>query len=74
LSHNPSAHDVYLKSGFKIVGIKLIDPANKEQLEKEWLAVNQLNGPLEYRLTDLKPLRQAVYDAFQTPHDKRLSI
>jgi hypothetical protein len=60
----PSAHDVYLKSRFTMVGIKVIDPANKRQLEEDGLAVNQLNGPMEYGVGDLRPLREAVYEAF----------
>lgn len=70
----PSAHDVYLKSGFRMVGIKVIDPANKRQLEEEGLAVNQLNGPLEYGVSDLRPLRDAVYEAFGVPNDLRLRV
>jgi GNAT superfamily N-acetyltransferase len=68
----PSAHEVYLKSGFKMVGIKVIDPGNKKLLEEEGLKVNQLNGPLEYGVSDLRPLREAVYEAFGVPSEKRL--
>lgn len=70
--HNPSAHDVYLKAGFKITGVKLIDPSNKHQLQEEALEVNQLNGPLEYVMSDLTPLREAVYAAFHSSPGKRL--
>jgi GNAT superfamily N-acetyltransferase len=70
----PSAHDVYLKSGFRMVGIKVIDPANKRQLEEEGLAVNQLNGPLEYGVSDLRPLRESVYEAFGVPSEKQLCV
>ena len=70
----PSAHDVYLKSGFTMLGIKVIDPGNKKQLEEEGLAVNQLNGPLEYGVSDLRPLREAVYEAFGVPSEKQLCV
>jgi len=69
-----SAHDVYLKSGFKMVDVKLIDPANKKQLEKEGLAINQLNGPLEYRMNDLAPLRAEVDDCFGVSASKRQAL
>ena len=70
----PSAHDVYLKSGFTMLGIKVIDPGNKKQLEEEGLGVNQLNGPLEYGVSDLRPLREAVYEAFGVPRELRLRV
>jgi GNAT superfamily N-acetyltransferase len=70
----PSAHEVYLKSGFKMMGILVIDPGNKQQLEEEGLAVNQLNGPLEYGLSDLRPLREAVYESFGVPSEKQLCV
>lgn len=70
----PSAHDVYLKSGFTMMGIKVIDPANRRQIEEEGLAVNQLNGPLEYGVSDLRPLREAVYEAFGVPRELRLRV
>jgi GNAT superfamily N-acetyltransferase len=70
----PSAHEVYVKSGFKMVGIKVIDPANPKQLEEEGLALNQLNGPLEYGVSDVRPLREAVYEAFGVPQERRLCV
>jgi hypothetical protein len=57
-----------------MVGIKVIDPANKRQLEEEGLAVNQLNGPLEYGVSDLRPLRESVYEAFGVPSEKQLCV
>jgi len=66
-----TAHDVYLKAGFKIVNVKVIDPANKRQLLEEGLTINQLNGPREYIREDLAQLRVAVYSAFNTPMDDR---
>lgn len=69
-----TAHDVYLKAGFKLVDVKLIDPANKKQLEDEGLTINQLNGPLEYRFVNLGPLRAAVDDRFGIPESKRQAL
>jgi GNAT superfamily N-acetyltransferase len=69
-----TAHDVYVKSGFKMVDVKLIDPANKKQLEEEGLTINQLNGPLEYRFKDLSPLRAAVDESFGVPASKRQAL
>lgn len=69
-----TAHDVYVKSGFKMVDVKLIDPANKKQLEEEELTINQLNGPLEYRLEDLAPLRAAVDLSFDVAGSKRQAL
>jgi hypothetical protein len=56
------------------VGIKGIDPGNKKQLEEEGVAVNLLKGPLEYGVSDLRPLREAVYEAFGVPSEKQLCV
>jgi GNAT superfamily N-acetyltransferase len=69
-----TAHDVYLKAGFKLVDVKLIDPANKKQMEDEGLTINQLNGPLEYRFENLGPLRAAVDESFGIPESKRQAL
>jgi hypothetical protein len=57
-----------------MVGIKVIDPANKRQLEEEGLAVNQMNGPLEHGGSDLRSLREAVYEAFGVPSELKLRV
>lgn len=73
-SPSGTAHDVYIKSGFKIVDFKLIDPADKKQLQEEGLTINQLNGPLEYRSEDLQPLRAAIDANFGTLPSERAAL
>lgn len=68
-----SAAKVYERAGFELKGGSLINPGDAQQLEREGLTINQLNGPLEYISDNHDKLRGEMLDAFGIDKDKALS-